>query len=32
MQPLLDGRLKIDGDRTLAMQLLILLGSRLSRR
>jgi hypothetical protein len=32
MQPLLDGRLKIDGDRALAMQLLLLLGSRLSRR
>jgi hypothetical protein len=32
MQPLLDGRLKLDGDRALAMQLLILLGSRLGRR
>jgi hypothetical protein len=32
MQPLLDGRLKIDGDRALAMQLLLLLGSRLARR
>lgn len=32
MQPLFDGRLKIDGDRTLAMQLLLLLGSRLARR
>jgi len=32
MQPLLDGRLKIEGDRGLAMQLLLLLGSRLARR
>lgn len=32
MQPLLDGRLKIEGDRALAMQLLLLVGSRLSRR
>jgi hypothetical protein len=32
MQPLLDGRLKLEGDRTLAMQLLLLLGSRLARR
>ncbi len=32
MQPLLDGRLKIEGDRALAMQLLLLIGSRLSRR
>jgi hypothetical protein len=32
MQPLLDGRLKLEGDRALAMQLLLLLGSRLSRR
>ena len=32
MQPLLDGRLKIEGDRALAMQLLLLLGSRLARR
>ena len=32
MQPLLDGRLKIDGDRGLAMQLLLVLGSRLARR
>jgi hypothetical protein len=32
MQPLLDGRIKIDGDRALAMQLVLLLGSRLSRR
>jgi len=32
MQPLLDGRLKLDGDRALAMQLLLLLGSRLGRR
>ena len=32
MQPLLDGRLKIEGDRALAMQLLLLLGSRLGRR
>lgn len=31
IQPLLDGRLKIDGDRALAMQLLLLLGSRLGR-
>jgi len=31
MQPLLDGRLKLEGDRALAMQLLILLGSRLNR-
>jgi hypothetical protein len=31
MQPLFDGRLKIEGDRTLAMQLLLLLGSRLAR-
>jgi SCP-2 sterol transfer family len=32
MQPLLDGRLKIEGDRGLAMQLMLLLGSRLARR
>lgn len=32
MQPLLDGRLKIEGDRALAMQLLLFAGSRLSRR
>ncbi len=32
MQPLLDGRLKIEGDRALAMQLLLFVGSRLSRR
>ncbi len=32
MQPLLDGRLKLEGDRALAMQLLLLLGSRLGRR
>ena len=32
MQPLLDGRLKLEGDRALAMQLLLLLGSRLNRR
>jgi hypothetical protein len=32
MQPLLDGSLKIEGDRALAMQLLLLVGSRLSRR
>ncbi|HEX4407125.1 MAG TPA: SCP2 sterol-binding domain-containing protein [Polyangia bacterium] len=32
MAPLFDGRLKIEGDRALAMQLLLLLGSRLSRR
>jgi hypothetical protein len=31
MKPLLDGRLKIEGDRALAMQLLLLVGSRLSR-
>lgn len=32
MQTLLEGRLKIEGDRALAMQLLLLVGSRLSRR
>jgi hypothetical protein len=32
MQPLVDGRLKIEGDRALAMQLLLLVGSRLARR
>jgi hypothetical protein len=32
MQPLVDGRLKIEGDRALAMQLLLLVGSRLGRR
>ena len=32
MQPLLDGRLAIEGDKALAMQLLLLLGSRLGRR
>jgi hypothetical protein len=32
MQPLLDGRLKVEGDRALAMQLLLLIGSRLARR
>lgn len=32
MQPLLDGRLKLEGDRALAMQVLLLLGSRLARR
>jgi len=32
MQTLLDGRLKIEGDRALAMQLLLLVGSRLNRR
>jgi hypothetical protein len=32
MQPLIDGRLKIEGDRALAMQLLLLVGSRLGRR
>jgi hypothetical protein len=32
MQPLLDGRLAIEGDRALAMQLVLLLGSRLGRR
>ena len=32
IQPLLDGRLKVEGDRALAMQLLLLLGSRLGRR
>jgi hypothetical protein len=31
MQALLDGRLKIEGDRALAMQLLLLVGSRLGR-
>lgn len=31
MQPLLDGRLKVEGDRALAMQLLLLVGSRLGR-
>ena len=32
MQALLDGRLKIEGGRGLAMQLLLLVGSRLGRR
>ncbi len=32
MQPLLDGRLKVEGDRALAMQLLLLVGSWLGRR
>jgi hypothetical protein len=32
MQPLLDGRLSLEGDRALAMRLLLLLGSRLGRR
>jgi SCP-2 sterol transfer family len=32
MQALFDGRLKIEGDRALAMQLLLLVGSRLGRR
>ena len=32
MQTLLDGRLKIEGDRALAMQLLLFAGSRLGRR
>jgi hypothetical protein len=32
MQTLLDGRLKIEGDRALAMQVLLLVGSRLGRR
>ena len=32
MQLLLDGRLKVEGDRALAMQLLLLVGSRLARR
>jgi hypothetical protein len=32
VQALLDGRLSIEGDRALAMQLLLLLGSRLGRR
>ncbi len=32
MQPLLDGRLKVEGDRALAMQLLLFVGSRLNRR
>jgi hypothetical protein len=32
MQPLLEGRIKIEGDRALAMQLMLLVGSRLGRR
>ena len=32
MQALLEGRLKIEGDRALAMQLLLLVGGRLGRR
>lgn len=32
MQPLLDGRLKVEGDRALAMQLLLLVGGWLGRR
>ncbi len=32
MQPLLDGRIKLEGDRALAMQLMLLVGSRLGRR
>jgi hypothetical protein len=32
MQALLEGRLKIEGDRALAVQLLLVVGSRLSRR
>jgi SCP-2 sterol transfer family len=32
MQPLIDGRIKIEGDRALAMQLMLLVGSRLGRR
>jgi len=32
MQPLLDGRLKLEGDRQLGLQLLLLLGSRLGRK
>jgi hypothetical protein len=32
MQPLLDGRLKLEGDRALAMQLMLLAGSRFNRR
>jgi hypothetical protein len=32
LQALLEGRLSLEGDRALAMQLLLLLGSRLSRR
>ena len=32
MRPLIDGRLRVEGDRALAMQLLLLLGSRLGRR
>jgi hypothetical protein len=32
MQALFDGRLKIEGDRALAMQLLLLVGGRLGRR
>jgi hypothetical protein len=31
VQPLLDGRMKLEGDRALAMQILLLLGSRLGR-
>lgn len=31
VQPLLNGKIKLEGDRTLAMQLLLLLGSRLAR-
>lgn len=32
IQPLLDGRLALEGDRALAMQLLLLFGGRLARR
>ena len=32
MQPLIDGRIKLEGDRALAMQLMLLVGSRLGRR
>lgn len=32
MQPLLDGRLSVEGDKALAMQLMLLLVSRLNRR
>jgi hypothetical protein len=31
VQPLLNGKLKLEGDRALAMQLLLLLGARLGR-
>lgn len=31
MQPLVDGRIRLGGDRSLAMQILVLLGARLAR-